>query len=413
MKSKIIPHNIIAAIDVGTTKICTLIAHQRDDGNLEIIGIGKAPSHGLARGVVVDIAPAIASIKASFEEAQIMAGCSIEAVSIGISGSHIQAYQSQGVVALKGRQIRQSDILNVMAAAKAIPLAEGQQILHILPQFFTIDGNQRVRDPLGMHGVRLEVQAHIITGSITSAQNLVHCCERAGVKVRDIILEPLASADAVLSFDERELGVAMLDIGGGTADFAVYQNNALYHTRIFPVAGNLFTHDIAICLHTTLKDAERIKKEYGSVLFSSLSNNADELIQAALTQGNLVQSISRADLITILQARAQELLGFVKQECNTHNLLTVAQAGLVLTGGGALLNGLPELARAVLRVPVRIGRPQVPFTFHETLENPLYATGYGLLVQTNKKNAHSMEHLEGPLVNRVFWRMKSWVLDFF
>jgi cell division protein FtsA len=408
---KIVSETIVAAIDVGTTKICTLIAHQRPDGNLDIIGIGKTPSYGLARGVVVDIAPAIASIRASFEEAQIMAGCKIEAVSIGISGSHINAYQSQGVVALKGRQIRQSDIMDVMSAAKAIPLSEGQQILHVLPQFFTIDGTQRVRDPLGMHGVRLEAQVHIITGSVASVQNLVHCCEQAGVKVQDIILEPLASADAVLSYDERELGVALLDIGGGTADFAIYHNNALYHTRIFPIAGNLFTHDIAVCLHTTIKDAERIKKEYGHTLFSSLTS--DETMEIEMVQGNDLHTIYRSDLITVLQARAQELIGFVKQECTQYNLMPVIQSGLVLTGGGSLLAGLAELTQAYLQIPVRVGKPQVPFTFHETLENPLYATGYGLLVHAHKKNNKKMEHLEGPLVNKIFWRMKSWVLDFF
>ncbi|MGC2310841.1 MAG: cell division protein FtsA [Candidatus Babeliaceae bacterium] len=411
MNSKRTTDHIIAAIDVGTTKICTLIAHQRSDGNLEIIGIGKAPSSGLARGVVVDIAPAIASIKASLEEAQLMASCTIEAVVIGISGSHIQAHQSQGIVALKGRQIRQSDILNVVSAAKAIPLAQGQQILHVLPQFFIIDGQQRVRDPLGMHGVRLEAQVHIITGSIASVQNLVHCCEMAGVKVSDIILEPLASADAVLSYDERELGVALLDIGGGTSDFAVYQHNALYHTRIFPLAGNLFTHDIAVCLHTTLKDAERIKKEYGHTLFSSMQ--ADEVLEIEMVQGNTLHTIYRSDLIAVLQARAQELISFVKQECDQYHLKTIAQSGLVLTGGGSLLQGLSELTSAYLQIPVRIGKPQVPFTFHETLENPLYATGYGLLVQAHKKSTNKMEHIEGPMVNRIFWRMKSWVLDFF
>ncbi len=409
-KTKGTPDTIIVGVDIGTTKICVLVAQHISPGNIEIIGIGKAPSRGLARGVVVDIAPAVQSIKAAVKEAELMSGITIESVYIGISGSHISAFNSQGVVAIKHKEIRQNDIAHVIAAAKAVPLTEGQQILHILPQFFVIDGHHKVRDPLGMYGVRLEAQVHIITGALAAAQNLVRCCEMAGLKVRDIILEPLASADAVLSPDEKELGAFMLDIGGGTSDFAYYAQGTIRHTKVIPIAGDLFTQDIALVLRTTLKDAERIKKEYGSAHEQMVSPH--EKIEVEMVYGGEKKSILRSDLAAILEPRAQELFTIIKKEIQMHHL--EAPAGLVLTGGGALLEGIHYTAREILGIPVRVGKPNVMFGFKESLDSPLYATSYGMLVYAmNKYKIQALENLEGPLVSRVFTRMKTWVFDFF
>lgn len=411
MKRSLNPETIWTAIDVGTTKICVLIAQQRGAGNCEIIGIGKAPSHGLARGVVVDVAPAVQSIKAAIKEAELMAGCSVESAFVGISGSHINATTSHGIVPVKTGEIKQYDIAHVIAAAKAIPIPEGQQILHVIPQFYIVDSQHRVRDPLGLHGVRLEVQAHIITGGVSSVQNLIRCCQMAGVKVRDIILEPIASADAVLSPDERELGVAMLDIGGGTSDFAIYHHGTILHTKIFPIAGNLFTNDIALCLRTTLKEAERIKKEHGSAYTAEDLNMPLEIESI---DGETRRMVMRNDLIEILQFRASELLMLVKEELETYHLAHYAPAGLVLTGGGSLLHGMKNISESLLAMPVRIGKPRISDIFRETLDNPMYATGYGLLVHGIKMHAQkSIQELDGPMVQRVFWRMKSWISDLF
>lgn len=411
MKRSINPDTLWTAIDVGTTKICVLIAEQRGPGHCEIIGIGRAPSHGLARGVVVDVAPAVQSIKSAIKEAELMAGCPVESAFVGISGSHINATTSHGIVPVKTGEVKPYDIASVIAAAKAIPIPEGQQILHVMPQFYIVDSQHRVRDPLGLHGVRLEVQAHIITGGVSSVQNLVRCCEMAGVKVRDIILEPIASADAVLSSDERELGVAVLDIGGGTSDFAIYHHGSIVHTKIFPIAGNLFTNDIALCLRTTLKEAERIKKEFGSTM---LSEDTNIPLDIESVDGETRRMIMSKDLSEILQFRALELLMLVKEEIDAYHLAQFAPSGLVLTGGGSLLHGIKEVSETILNLPVRVGRPRVSDMFKETLDNPMYATGYGLLVHGIKMHSQkSIEDLSGPLIHRVFWRMKSWISDLF
>jgi len=402
----------IVSIDVGTTKICVLIANQLDDEHVEIIGIGKAPSEGLKKGVVVDIAKTVNSIKAAVKEAELMAGCTVESAYIGISGGHIHSLNSHGMVAIKTGEIRQFDIASALAAAKATPIAEGQQLLHILPQYYVIDGTDRVTDPLGMHGVRLEVQAHIITGAVTSAQNLIKCCEMAGVKVNDIILEQLASADAVLSADERELGVGMLDIGGGTSDLALYQRGSIRHTMVLPVAGNHFTNDVAVGLRTTIKDAERIKKEYGVASRRYLGDDDFE-IEIDTVQGTQKQIIKVSQLADILEPRATEVLSLVYEDIISHGLKSFIQAGFVLTGGGSLLYGMKDLAQEIFQVPVRIGIPNVHLGFNQSLENPMYATGYGLLVHAMKKNRCGIDDESGPSIKRIFVRMKSWISDFF
>ncbi len=402
----------ITAIDVGTTKISVLVARQLDDQQLEIIGCGKAPSNGLSKGVVVDVAKTIHSIRSALKEAELMAGIPIESATVGISGSHISSLNSQGVVPIKRGEIKEQDVISAIAAAKAILIPDGQQILHVLPQYYVIDGRDKVMDPLGMHGIRLEVQAHIIMGAISSVQNLLKCCESAGVSVQDIVLEQLASARSVLSEDEQQLGVALLDIGGGTSDFAVYQNGSIRYTTVLPVAGNHFTNDLAIGLCTTIKDAERVKKEEGIACLSELRD--DNFVEIEMVHGEQKQVVHTSDLIRIIEPRAQELLSIVHEEIITKHLEPYITTGLVLTGGGSLLRGIQQLAENIVDIPIRIGHPKVPFSIPNSLQSPMYATGYGLLLHTIKKlKEDEMSEMTGPLLKRVLNRMKAWMVDLF
>ncbi len=409
--ARLIKENVITAIDIGTTKICVLIARKMGD-QIEIIGIGKSPSHGLSKGVVVDVAKTISSITHAVKEAEMMANMPIESAYIGISGAHISSINSAGMVTIKQGQIKQSDVDGVLDAAKAIAIPEGRQILHVLPQYFVIDGTDQVQDPIGMHGVRLEVQAHIIMGAVSSVQNLVNCCQSAGISVNDIILEQLASADAVLSEDERELSVGIIDIGGGTSDVAFYKNSAVRHTMVFPVAGNHVTTDIAIGLRITKIEAERIKKRYGSAMRSLVES--EELIEVEMMQGEDLQVVRLSDLVFIIESRMRELFNLVNNEIHRHQLQKFMTNGIVLTGGGSLLTGARQLAEEIFDCPVRIGKPRVLFDLVETLQSPLYATGYGLLVHVMRNEKKIKMHLsEEPLTRRVFERMKLWVSDFF
>jgi cell division protein FtsA len=403
---------MVVSLDAGTTKMCVLVAHQLDNQQVDIIGVGKAPSDGLRKGVVVDIAKTVYSIKMAIKEAELMVGVPIEAATVGISGGHIQSINSQGMVPITKGEVREQDIANALAAAKAIPVAQGYQILHVLPQYFVIDGRDKIQDPRGMHGVRLEVQAHIILGAIASVQNLVTCCEMAGVKVTDLVLEQLASAQAVLSPDERELGVGVLDIGGGTSDFALYQNGSIRHTMVLPVAGNHFTNDIAVGLRTTVRDAERIKKVHG--LAHPKLIDKDELIEIEMVQGSQKQFAQLRDLATIIHPRARELFTLVNKNITQYQLRHSMATGLVLTGGGSLLAGMRELAQEVFDMSVRLGSPRISYDLPETLDNPIYATAYGMLLHTIAKQGDCAFAMgNAPLAKRVLSRMKSWVSDFF
>ena len=297
----------------------------------------------------------------------------------------------------------------MLKVAQAIPLPSDQQILHVIPQFYTIDGGQRLHDPRGMFGKRLEVQAHIISGSVSSVQNLVRCCELAGVKAQDIVLEPIASAHAVLTQDELEMGVGLLDIGGGTSDFALYQAGTLRHTKVFPYAGNLFTQDISLVLRITRVDAERVKKEYGAVHIKHFNDAAE--ITAQAVHGDELVAVQAADVYEILECRLHELLTMVKHELDEYH--QPVPAGLVITGGGSLLQGIQERAQEVLQIPVRIGRPRCIHNFKQMLEHPMYATGYGLLLHAIKKSEHAGQAFAGQVAQQVFSRMKSWIFDFF
>jgi cell division protein FtsA len=409
--ARLIKDHIITSIDIGTTKICVLVARKIGD-QIEIIGIGKSPSHGLQKGVVVDIAKTVNSITHAVKEAEMMAGLPIESAYIGISGGHINAINSTGVVPIKHGQIRQSDVDNAFEAAKAVAIPEGRQILHILPQYFIINGQDRVQDPIGMHGVRLEVSVHIIMGSVSSVQNLINCCQSAGVNVNDIILEQLASADAVLSEDEQELGVGVIDIGGGTSDVAFYKNGTVRHIMVLAVAGNHVTNDIAIGLRIMKNEAERIKKRYGFAVSNLIET--EELVEVEMIQGQDLQVVRLSDLVFIIESRMRELFDLVNKDIIKNHLQQFMTNGIVLTGGGSLLTGARELAEEIFDCPVRIGKPRVLFDLIETLQSPLYATGYGLLVHVIQNEKKIKKHRgDEPLTRRVLERMKLWVSDFF
>ncbi len=405
--------NIITAIDIGTTKICVLIARKLSHDQVEILGIGRAPSYGLSKGVVVDIAKTVSSIRQAVDEAQLMAECQIESAYIGISGAHIHSFNSSGAVPIKRSSVTQEDIDTVLAAAKAVSIEKGQKVLHVLPQYFMVDGQDRIENPIGLHGVRLEVVVHVITGSIASIQNLIKCCQMVGVKVQDIVLEQLASADGVLSLDERKLGVGVLDIGGGTSDFAVYQNGTIRFTKVIPLAGNHFTNDLAVGLRANITDAQRIKHESGYVGFDGQELEGQQ-VQVVAAQGGQTYMVDKSRIAFILHARAQELFMMVQHEIQTNQLSHFMVTGLVITGGGSLLCGVDELAKNILSMPIRIGLPKTAQTIPDSLQNPIYATGYGLLMFAVRSSKHnSMDSMQGPLIHKIFMRMRSWVGDFF
>jgi cell division protein FtsA len=405
-------HSLISAIDVGTTKISVLIAQKMTDETVEILGIGKSVSDGLERGVVVDVARTVQSIRQAIKEAELMAGCAVGQVYVGISGSHINSFNTHGAVPIKRLQVSAADIQAVLTVAQAVPIEEGQKILHALPQYFMVDGKDRISNPLGLHGIRLEAVVHVITGAVASIQNLIKCCELAGVIVKDIVLEQLASADGVLSADERTLGVGVLDIGGGTSDLAVYQQGSIRYTKVFPLAGNFFTKDLAVGLRATLADAERFKREHGCV--ATLCQEQDQELAIESVYGGQTHMVSKVQASYILQARALELFSWAHEEIKRSSLQSFMTAGLVLTGGGSLLQGMDELAIKILKMPVRIGKPRVDCAYASALNSPVHATGYGLLKYALRKNkSDSMDQMEGPMVQKILTKMRSWVDKFF
>lgn len=408
--SKVFSDDITVAIDIGTTKICVLVA-KHNGPEIQILGMGKAPSNGLKKGVVVDVEKTVISIKEAIQEAEFVSKHKIESAVVGISGSHIKSFNSSGMVTIKRGEIKKSDIAAVIDSAKAMAIPEGQQILHVLPQYYQIDGGEPIQNPEGMHGIRLEAKVHIITGSVASVQNIIHCCQLSGIKVADVVLEQLASADAVLSKDEIDLGVAVLDIGGGTSDLAVYQNGSIRYTKVFPVAGNHFTNDVAIGLKTTVSGAEEIKHKHGLAYKDLMKFN--ETLEIDSIQATGKESIQKSFLVDILNARAYELLSIVHKEVIDNHLQHNMTTGLVITGGGSLLGGMQELAGDIFGVPVRLGAPKTGNILPESLDNPIYATGYGLLVYKMKKPKVNMQNIEGPIAIKIFFRMKSWISDFF
>ena len=368
---------IIVGLDIGTTKIACIAGEVTEDG-VDIIGIGTAQSKGLRRGVVVNIDATVAAIQSAVDEAENMAGCEITTVYAAISGAHVRGLNSHGIVAVKDKEVREADIQRVIDAAKAVAIPMDREVLHVLPQQYVIDDQDGIRDPLGMAGVRLEAKVHIVTTAVTSAQNVVKCANRCGLQVADIVLEPLASAQAVLEEDEQELGVALIDIGGGTCDIAVFADGAIVHTAVLPLGGGHVTNDIATVLRTPLDSAEKIKRRYGCATRSMISDG--DTIEVPSVGGRGPRVLPRSTLVEIIEPRIEEIFEHVKRELMRSGYADSLAAGIVLTGGATILEGTAEVAEQVLGLPVRRASPVRIGGLVDVVRSPAYSTGVGLVV---------------------------------
>jgi len=370
--------NLVVGLDIGTSKVAAIVGEYSDDGNLEVIGIGTTASRGLKKGVVVNLELTINSIQRAVEEAELMAGCQIRSVFAGIAGSHIKSLNSHGIVAIRDKEVRQYDIDRVIDSARAVSIPAEQKILHILPQEFVIDQQDSIKEPIGMSGIRLESKVHIVTGSVSAAQNIIKCIRRCGLEVDDIVLEQLASCTSVLSDDEKDLGVCLVDIGGGTTDIAIYTNGAIKHTAVIPIAGDQVTNDIAVALRTPTKNAEDMKCKYACAL-KQLANS-DEAIEVASIGERSSRQISASDLSAIIEPRYEELMLLVQAELRRSGYEDLIAAGIVLTGGSSKARGLVELSEEIFEIPVRVGFPQHVAGLTDVVKNPVYSTGVGLLL---------------------------------
>jgi cell division protein FtsA len=400
--------NLLVGLDIGTSKVVAIVGEVKADGALEIIGIGSHPSRGLKKGVVVNIESTVQSIQRAVEEAELMAGCEIHSVYAGIAGSHVRSLNSHGIVAIKDKEVVQGDVERVIDAAKAVAIPADQKILHVLPQEYIIDAQEGIRDPIGMSGVRLEAKVHIVTGADSAAQNIVKCVQRCGLAVDDIVLEQLASSYAVLTEDEKDLGVCMVDIGGGTTDIAVFGGGAIRHTAVIPIAGDQITNDIAVSMRTPTQYAEDIKIKYACAL-SQLAN-PDETIEVPSVGDRPPRRLARQTLAEIVEPRYEELFGLIRDELRRAGLEEQVATGIVLTGGSAKMEGAIELAEEVFHMPVRLGVPQYVTGLSEVVSNPIHATGVGLLLYA--KSTMDGQRTDAPLLaggmKNLLERMKAW-----
>lgn len=400
--------DLIVGLDIGTTKICAIVAERKGD-SVDIIGTGTHISKGLRKGVVVDIDATVQSIKMAVEEAEMMADCEIASVYAGIAGGHIRGFNSHGVVALKDREVRQSDIRRVIDAAKAVAIPMDREVIHVIPQEFVIDDQDGIREPLGMSGVRLESKIHIVTAAVTSAQNIVKSCNKAGLNVIDIVLEPLASAQAVLSSDERDLGVCMVDIGGGTTDIAVFADGSIKNTAVLSLGGYHLTNDIAIGLRTPFDEAERIKKTFGVASARYLAS--DDVLTVPSVGGRRPREVSRKILCEIIEPRAEEILSLARQEIVRSGLADRIPSGIVLTGGASALAGIAELAEEIFEAPVRLGSPENVGGLLEIVRSPMYATSVGLVnygFSQESSRFRGFRIRDESIFGRVKQRMRDW-----
>jgi cell division protein FtsA len=398
---------LLVALDIGTSKIVTLVAEITPEDTLNLIGMGSHPSRGLKKGVVVNIESTVNAIQRSLEEAELMADAKIKDVITGIAGSHIKSFNSHGMVAIKDKEVQQYDIDRVIETARAVNIPMEQQVLHILEQEFIIDGQGGVRQPHGMSGMRLEVKVHIVTGAVSAAQNIMKCVRRCGLEVKDLMLQPLASADAVLLDDERDLGVCLVDIGGGTTDIAVFTDGAIKHTSVIPIAGDQITNDIAMALRTPTRDAEELKIAHG-VALRQLASTSD-MIDVPGVGDRGPRELSRQTLAEVIEPRVEELYSLVQRELRTAGLEELLSSGIVITGGSALMKGMVELGEEVFHMPVRVGVPNYQGALSEVVRNPRYSTGMGLLMaglEQVKRDRHA--RMQGAGFRDLLDRMKSW-----
>jgi cell division protein FtsA len=399
--------NLIVGLDIGTSKVVAIVGEVMPDGDLEVIGIGSNPSRGLKKGVVVNIESTVLSIQRAVEEAELMAGCQIHSVYAGIAGSHIRSLNSHGIVAIRDKEVTPGDIERVIDAARAVAIPADQKILHILPQEFVIDNQGGIREPVGMSGVRLEAKVHMVTGAVSAAQNIIKCVRRCGLEVDDIILEQLASSYSVLTDDEKELGVCIVDIGGGTTDIAVFTEGAIRHTAVIPIAGDQVTNDIAVALRTPTQHAEEIKVKYACALTQMAS--AEESIEVPSVGDRATRRLARHTLAEVVEPRYEELLTLIQAELRRSGFEDLIAAGIVLTGGSAKIEGLVDLAEEVFHMPVRLGVPQYVTGLVDVVRNPIYATGVGLLLfGHHNRDQRSGDMGLGKGVRSVWERMKGW-----
>ena len=404
--------NIIVGLDIGTSKIVAIVAEIKPDGagggnGFDIIGMGTHPSRGLKKGVVVNIETTVSAIQRALEEAELMADCKISEVLTGIAGSHVRSFNSQGMVPIKDKEVTQFDIDRVIETAKAVQIPNDQQILHILNQEFIIDGQEDVREPLGMSGVRLEVKVHIVTGAVSAAQNIIKCVRRCGLEVRDLVLQPLASATAVVSEDEKDLGVCLIDIGGGTTDMAVFTHGAIRHTAVIPIAGDQITSDIAMALRTPTKDADDIKMKHGCAL-SQLAD-PQEMIEVPGVGDRGTKQLSRKTLAEVIEPRVEELYSLVQLELRRSGYEELLSSGIVLTGGSSMMQGMVELGEEIFHMPVRVGQPSYNGGLAEVVRHPRYSTAMGLLIEGMQQyRLQEIARTQTGAFQQLLDRMKAW-----
>ncbi len=405
--SKKATNSLIVGLDIGTSKVVAIVGEITLEGDIDIIGIGTQPSRGLKKGVVVNIESTVQSIQRAVEEAELMAGCQIRSVYAGIAGSHIRSINSHGIVAIKEKEVTAADVARVIDAAKAVAIPADQRIIHVLPQEFVIDNSEGIRDPISMSGVRLEAKVHLVTGAMSAAQNIIKCVRRCGLEVDDIILEQLAASAAVLTDDEKELGVCLVDIGGGTTDIAVFSDGAIRHTAVIPIAGDQVTNDIAVALRTPTQYANEIKIKYACALRQLAAE--DETIEVPSVGDREPRTLARQTLAEVVEPRYEELLGLVQAELRRSGFEEICAAGVVLTGGSSKMEGAIELAEEIFHMPVRLGYPQHISGLVDVVRNPIHSTGVGLLLFGNRQqSALSSYQLDEYSEAGIWSRMKSW-----
>lgn len=396
--------DLMVGIDIGTSKVVAIVG-EAIDGKLNIVGLGTHPSSGLKRGVVVNIDSTVQSIQKAVEAAELMAGCQIYSAFTGIAGSHIRSINSHGIVAIRDNEVTQMDVDRVIDAAKAVAIPADQKILHILPQEFIIDHQDSIREPIGMSGVRLEAKVHIVTGAVAAAQNIVKCLKRCGLTASDIVLEQFASSQSILTEDEKELGVCLIDIGGGTTDIAIFTDGAIRYTAVIPIAGDQVTNDIAIALRTPARSAEDIKIKYACALQEIADVNHMIDVSSHDRSG---RRLSKSVLAEVVEARYEELFTLAAAEINRSGLKHTLSAGIVLTGGASKVEGAAELAERIFKIPVRVGAPQHITGLQEVIHNPIYATGVGLLLYGMQQRENNREGLTQSSIKSLWGRMKNW-----
>lgn len=397
---------MIVALDIGTSKVVTLIGEINDNGGMDIAGIGKSISRGMKKGVVVNIESTIHSIQQSVEEAELMAGVQVNSVYVGIAGSHIQSLNSHGIVAIKDKEVMNSDVERVMDAAKAVAIPADQRILHVLPQEFVIDNQEGIREPVGMSGVRLEAKVHVVTGADSAVQNIIKCVERCGLEVEDVILEQVASSYSVLEEEEKELGVCLVDIGGGTSDISVFLNGAIHHTAVIPIAGDQVTNDIAVAIRTPTEEATRIKIRYGSALQLL---DEEEIIEVPGVGEREPRGLSTQTLASVIEPRYEELFSLVLAELRRSGYAELIGAGVVLTGGASKIKGGIELAEEVFHMPVRVGMPRHVGGLRGEVEDPVHSTGVGLLLYGATQQVYGESRSYNLSSSDSLWeRVKNW-----